>query len=87
MAKERKRSSTSNDQGRAFEYIFLMTLESVIGKIRRTAVKKDSCFETVLRSWNLIDASVQENLRNAAQAAVPVLLGSVDANFFIRISP
>ncbi len=46
----------------------------MIGKIRRTAVKKDSCFETVLRSWNLIDASVQENLRNAAQAAVPVLL-------------
>ena len=48
-----------------------------------TAVKKDSCFETVLRSWNLIDASVQENLKNAARllfrpSRIGTLISEVD---------
>ena len=55
-------------------------------------LKRDSCFETVFTSWQLVDSEVQENLRKAAEAAVPALLdlepliSEVDDNDVLTIS-
>lgn len=47
-------SSKSNDQGRAYEYICLHTLNNAIGRIRNSEIEKNSCYEAAEHAWNTL---------------------------------
>jgi hypothetical protein len=66
-------TSKSNDQGRAFEYVFLKTLEQEIGSIRPTEVIENSAYKASQRAWETINLNLQETLEASAAAAVPTL--------------
>ncbi len=63
-------SRRSNDQGRAFEFITLITLHEEISKIREVVIIKNSSYEATKRAWESIDAPLQVDLKKAAMAAV-----------------
>lgn len=63
-------STQSNDQGRAFEFITLITLGEEIGKVREAVIEQNSSFYAARRAWNSISPTIQRNLESAAIAAV-----------------
>lgn len=63
-------SRQSNDQGRAFEFITLITLGEEISKVRETIIEENSSYYAAERAWNSIGATLQNNLKRAAEAAV-----------------
>jgi len=63
-------SNKSNNQGRAFEYITLITLKKEISKIREASIEKNSSYEATKRAWENIDKELQVDLEKAAEAAV-----------------
>lgn len=63
-------SSASNDQGRAYEYICLITLTEEINKFRLAVIDKNSSYEAAQNAWNNIDAQLKEILTESAKAAV-----------------
>ena len=63
-------SNKSNNQGRAFEFITLITLEKEISKIREASIEKNSSYEATKRAWESIDKDLQVDLEKAAEAAV-----------------
>lgn len=65
--------SLSNDQGRAFEYITLITLHSEISKIRPATIEQNSSFFAAQRAWNNISADIQNNLQRSANAYVDAI--------------
>lgn len=62
-------STASNDQGRAFEYIVLLTLHDEINKIRKAIIQMNSSYTAAKRAWNNISNDLQINLRKSALAA------------------
>lgn len=66
-------SSSSNNQGRAFEYAVILALESEIAKNRSVNVIKDNSFLSAERAWNLVSQTIQANLEKSAIAAVPAI--------------
>lgn len=50
-------SSKSNDQGRAYEYICLHTLNNAIGRIRNSEIEKNSCYEAAEHAWNTLSGA------------------------------
>ena len=63
-------SRKSNDQGRAFEFITLVTLAKEISKVREISVIKNSSYFATEKAWNNIDSNLQLDLSKAAKAAV-----------------
>lgn len=63
-------SRRSNDQGRAFEFITLITLAEEINKVREAVIEKNSSYEATKRAWDNIDSNLQVDLKSAAEAAV-----------------
>lgn len=63
-------SNKSNNQGRAFEFITLITLKKEISKIREASIEKNSSYEATKRAWESIDKDLQLDLEKAAEAAV-----------------
>lgn len=63
-------SSKSNDQGRAYEFICLQTLEKEIKNIRRVEIEKNSSYAAAKYAWNNIGSDMQLNLERSAKAAV-----------------
>lgn len=63
-------SRRSNDQGRAFEFITLITLSESIKKVRNATVEKNSSYDATKRAWDNIDENLQQDLKKAAEAAV-----------------
>ena len=63
-------SRKSNDQGRAFEFITLITLGEEINKVREATIIKNSSYEATKRAWENIDTNLQADLKKAAVAAV-----------------
>ena len=63
-------SRKSNDQGRAFEFITLITLEEEISKVREATIIKNSSYDATKRAWDSIDKNLQSDLKKAAIAAV-----------------
>ncbi len=61
--------TNSNDQGRAFEFITLITLGSEIEKIRNVVIEKNSSYYAAERAWNNISSFIKSNLKSAAKAA------------------
>ena len=65
-------SSASNDQGRAFEYACIITLEINIKNYRPVFIDTDST-EAAKRAWNTQSKSQQDTLLKAADAFVDTL--------------
>lgn len=66
-------SKESNNQGRAYEYICLRTLESEILKIRKVEVESNTALEAAENAWNLIDDNLKNILKLSAFTAVGTL--------------
>ncbi len=63
-------SSASNVQGRAYEYICLITLAKEINKFRLAVIDKNSSYKAAQNAWNNIDTQLKEILTESAKAAV-----------------
>lgn len=63
-------SVQSNNQGRAYEYICLLTLNEEINKIREAKIIENSAFIAAKRAWDFIDLSLKLLLKESAKAAV-----------------
>ncbi|MCQ2795164.1 MAG: HaeIII family restriction endonuclease [Bacilli bacterium] len=63
-------SNQSNNHGRAFEYICLITLEKEISKFRKASIEINSSYDASLNAWNSIDAKLQRTLEKSSLAAV-----------------
>lgn len=64
-------SSKCNDQGRAYEYITLLTLHSEISKIRRAEIVKNSSLEAARNAWDNMSKSMQSLMSMSAHSFVP----------------
>lgn len=60
----------SNNNGRGYEYIFLISLEEEINKIRSVAVEKNSSFYASQKAYNFFDDFTKNKLKRSAVAAV-----------------
>ena len=66
-------SSTSNDQGRAYEYICLLSLQSAIGKIRRAEIIKNSSYHAAQNAWNKLSANEQTLYSLSAKSTIETI--------------
>ena len=69
----KKVSTSSNDKGRAYEYICLLTLLDEIKKFRNAQIIENSSLDAAERAWNSIDDETRETLTISAKAAVSTL--------------
>lgn len=67
-------NSKSNDQGRAYEYLWIHTLYAALSNHRKTRILKNSSYEANKRAWNSISSSLQSVLIISAQAAIDYVL-------------
>jgi len=63
-------SNKSNDIGRAYEFICLLTLAEKIGEHRSIRVDKGSCYLAAKRAWDEQTSLLQETLKTSSYAAV-----------------
>lgn len=64
-------SSKSNDQGRAYEYITLITLHAEISKVREANIVENSSLEAAKNAWENMSKSMQNLLSVSAYSFVP----------------
>ena len=64
-------SSRSNDQGRAYEYIALVTLYTEISKIRKAKIVQNSSLEAAKAAWDNMSKSMQHLLMVSSASFVP----------------
>ena len=67
-------SKSSNDQGRAYEYAWITTLENVLQEIRKTRIVSNSSLYANKRAWSVMSIDMQELFKNSAEAAVNNIL-------------
>ena len=67
-------STSSNDQGRAYEFAWISALNQAISKIRKTAVVSNSSLEANKRAWDLMPEELKVLLSASADAAVGTVL-------------
>ncbi len=63
-------SKESNNQGRAYEYICLITLEREIKKIRPAEIEINSSYQAALSACESIDEDLRNTLKDSAVAVV-----------------
>lgn len=66
-------SVQSNNQGRAYEYICLLTLNEEINKIRKSEIIENSAFTAAQNAWNFVDDNFKSLLSESAKAAVQTI--------------
>ena len=66
-------SSVSNDQGRAYEYICLLSLQSAIGKIRRAEIIINSSYYAAQNAWNTLSANEQTLYSLGAKSTIKTI--------------
>lgn len=66
-------SDASNDQGRAYEYICLLSLQTAIGKIRRAEIITNSCYRAAHNAWNKLSASEQTLYSLSAKSTIDTI--------------
>ncbi len=66
-------SEQSNNQGRAYEYICLLTLSNEINKIRKAEIIENSAYYAAYHAWELMSIDFQTILKNSAKAAVATI--------------
>ena len=67
-------TTRSNDQGRAYEYIWIQTLYKALYKRRKTRIIENSSLLANKNAWSNIDQDLQDDLTLSAQAAIDMLL-------------
>lgn len=63
-------TSKSNDQGRAYEFICLLTLEEEIQKFRPVHIVKNSSYSAAERAWNTLSNEIQDIYKMSSCVAV-----------------
>ena len=66
-------SDLSNNQGRAYEYICLLTLSEEINKIRKAEIEKNSAYYAAEHAWFLMSDGVKSILSSSANAVVSTI--------------
>ena len=66
-------SEQSNNQGRAYEYICLLTLNEEINKIRKSEIVENSAFVAAQNAWNCVDHTFKSILNESAKAVVSTI--------------
>ena len=66
-------SVQSNNQGRAYEYICLLTLNEEINKIRKSEIIENSAFIAAKNAWCSVDNNLQSILKESANAVVATI--------------
>ena len=66
-------SKESNNQGRAYEYVCLLTLEREIRKVRPVKIEENSSYYAAMRAWQAIDDELKAILVDSAAAAVKTI--------------
>lgn len=66
-------TASSNNNGRAYEYIFLVTLANSIRQYRCADVLEDSCYNASKKAWGKVRKAAQDDLRLGAEAAIQTL--------------
>lgn len=67
-------SRKSNDQGRAYEFAWIKTLEEELSKQRTVRIIHNSSFDANKKAWDNIDSNTQHTYITSAKAAVGALL-------------
>lgn len=71
---ERKLSSKSNDQGRAYEYVWMQTLYKTLHDTRATRIVENSSLAANQKAWMLMEEDMRETFMVSAGAAVDAVL-------------
>lgn len=66
-------TTKSNDNGRAFEFITLKTLQKAISKYRQAKIIENSSFIAAERAWGNVSEIIQHNCQKAAEASLVAL--------------
>ena len=66
-------SDLSNNQGRAYEYICLLTLSEEINKIRKAEIKENSAYRAAEHAWSLMPDGFKSILSSSASAVVSTI--------------
>ena len=70
----KKVSTSSNDQGRAYEYAWITALSEILTPIRKTRIVCNSSLEANGRAWNAVSQDKRELFAISANAAVETIL-------------
>ena len=76
-------SNKSNNQGRAYEYSYLMTLFDEISKVRSVKINKNSSYFSAERAWNTLSETERSMYRISALAGVYGLFEFEPLIFFL----
>ncbi len=71
---EKKVSTKSNDQGRAYEYAWIKTLYEALHKLRKTRIVENSSLAANERAWATMDDDMKEIFMISASAALDTVL-------------
>lgn len=87
-------SDQSNNQGRAYEFICLLTLHEEISRFRPAVIDKNSSYYAAQRAWESISTELQNTLTESAAAAVytifdlePLIIEDGDDRLDLFIQP
>lgn len=67
---KRKMTDRSNNNGRGYEYIFLLTLEEEISKTRKVIIKHNTSYYASKRAWESLDKDTQNCLKISSKSAI-----------------
>lgn len=71
---ERKVSTKSNDQGRAYEYAWMKTLYKALHELRKTRIVENSSLAANEKAWMIMDDETKETYLVSAEAAIDAVL-------------
>lgn len=71
---EKKVSTKSNDQGRAYEYAWMQTLYKTLSELRKTRIEKNSSLVANEKAWLRMDEETQDLFMFSASAAIDMIL-------------
>lgn len=66
-------SSKSNDQGRAYEYICLHTLNNAIGSIRNSEIEANSSYNAAEHAWNTLNGAEKTLYTLSAKSTIDTI--------------
>jgi hypothetical protein len=66
-------SNQSNNQGRAYEYICLLTLSDEINKLRSVEIEHNSAYYAAEHAWLSVDEKIKSILTESAKAVVATI--------------
>ena len=71
---EKKVSTKSNDQGRAYEYAWIKTLYKELCEMRKTRIVDNSSLHANEKAWALMDEEMQQTFMISAESAIDTVL-------------